>query len=162
FVELGWFHFVTFGEKYSGGWASSEPGATRRFWRVRQNYDATDPERFRLFLVHEAQHVADLADFPGIDETALEYRAKLAELLLAANRGPLLEKLRAEASPAPHSPHAFASWQLLSRLSSAMMGDENALLRADIAGELSQPLRAAAVELFAADQEERLRLREPG
>ncbi|MBI3891313.1 MAG: hypothetical protein HY303_07265 [Candidatus Wallbacteria bacterium] len=160
FVELGWFHFVTFGEKYSGGWASSEPRAQKRFWRVRQKYDATDPERFRLFLAHEAQHVADLADFPGIDETALEYRAKLAELLLAADTRPLLEKLRAEASPAPHSPHAYASWQLLSRLSTAMTGDENAMLSADILGVLPASLQFAAAELFAADQQDRNRARD--
>ena len=155
FLELGWFHFVTFGVKFSGGWTSADDSASRRFWRVRQTYDNTDPNRFRLFLLHEAQHVADLADFPGIPEPDLEYRAKLVELASTESPEERLQKFRQEAAPEPQSPHAFASWMLLSRLSAALSTNERAFLSPSSPEVDPVRIRRTATDLFWEDHSHR-------
>lgn len=83
FVFRGWMDYLTFGRYGTGGWAS--PDGTINC--VAKAYDL-ESERFRVSLLkHEAQHAADMKQFPGITPTELEYRAKLVELHYSGDLG---------------------------------------------------------------------------
>jgi hypothetical protein len=75
FLTLGWEEFATFGTSYPGGWTKSDA-----LYCVKQAYEP-DSEDFHVsYLTHEAQHFADNARYPRLQQPDLEYRAKLAEL----------------------------------------------------------------------------------
>ena len=108
FVFRSWMDYLTFGRFGTGGWAS--PDGTINC--VEQAYDF-ESERFLVSLLkHEAQHTADMKQFPGITPTELEYRAKLVELHYAGNLG-LLQKFLSEADESrENDSHSVASARL--------------------------------------------------
>ncbi len=76
FVFRSWMDYLTFGRYGTGGWTS--PDGTINC--IEQAYDF-ESERFLVSLLkHEAQHAADMKQFPGITPAEMEYRAKLVEL----------------------------------------------------------------------------------
>ena len=78
FISKGWFHYVTFGKTYAGGWATKDA-----LYCLKEDYDISS-ETFKVsYLKHEAQHFADYKSFPLLKQTDLEYRAKLTELSYA-------------------------------------------------------------------------------
>ena len=105
FVFRGWMDYLTFGRFGTRGWAS--PDGTINC--IEQAYDF-ESERFLVSLLkHEAQHVEDMKQFPGITPAELEYRAKLVELHYSADLG-LLQKFLSEADESrPGNSHAVAS-----------------------------------------------------
>ena len=110
FVFRSWMDYLTFGRYGTGGWAS--PDGTINC--VEQAYDF-ESERFLVSLLkHEAQHAADMKQFPGITPAELEYRAKLVELHYSGDLGTLQKFLsEADESRAGDS-HAAASARIRS------------------------------------------------
>lgn len=105
FVFRSWMDYLTFGRYGTGGWASSDGTINC----IEQAYDF-ESERFLVSLLkHEAQHILDMKNFPGITPAELEYRAKLVELIYSVNLG-LLQKFLSEADESrAGDSHAAAS-----------------------------------------------------
>lgn len=105
FVFRSWMDYLTFGRYGTGGWTS--PDGTINC--VAQAYDF-ESERFLVSLLkHEAQHAADMKQFPAITPAELEYRAKLVELHYSGDLG-LLQKFVSEADETrTDDSHAAAS-----------------------------------------------------
>ena len=105
FVFRSWMDYLTFGRYGTGGWAS--PDGTINC--IEQAYDF-ESERFLVSLLkHEAQHAADMKQFPGIAPAELEYRAKLVELNYSGDPG-LLQKFLSKADESKTGDsHAMAS-----------------------------------------------------
>jgi hypothetical protein len=104
-ISQGWRHFASLGLNATSGWTGGDV-----LYCVRWAYD-TSSERFRVsYLKHEARHVADFRRYPGLDETVLEYRAKLSELAYAgSSAGMLLQRFAADRSAQGTSVHARAN-----------------------------------------------------
>ena len=92
FLCRSWLDYISFGQIGTGGWT----GADGIINCVKAAYH-TESEHFRVSLLkHEAQHALDLADYPSMSSTDLEYRAKLVELIYSQERN-LLDAFRREA-----------------------------------------------------------------
>ncbi|MGN1451979.1 MAG: hypothetical protein ACI4XQ_07755, partial [Eubacteriales bacterium] len=137
FVFRSWMDYLTFGRHGTGGWAS--PDGTINC--IEQAYDDFESERFLVSLLkHEAQHTADMKQFPGITPEELEYRAKLVELHYSGDLG-LLQKFLSEADESKaNNSHALASARLKSEFDDT---DQSDLAR----------IRTRALELFYAHTE---------
>ncbi len=84
-VSAGWRHFASLGLNATSGWTTGDV-----LYCVRFSYDPGG-EPFRVsYLKHETRHFADFRRFPGLDETTMEYRAKLTELAFANLTAPIL------------------------------------------------------------------------
>ena len=105
FVFRSWMDYLTFGRFGTRGWAS--PDGTINC--IEQAYDF-DSQRFLVSLLkHEAQHIVDMKQFPGITPAELEYRAKLVELHYSSDLG-LLQKFLSQADESRSGDaHALAS-----------------------------------------------------
>ena len=108
FVFRSWMDYLTFGRYGTGGWAS--PDGTINC--IEQAYDL-ESERFLVSLLkHEAQHTADMKQFPEIAPAEMEYRAKLVELHYSGDLS-LLQKFLSEADESRiNDSHAAASAQI--------------------------------------------------
>jgi len=78
FVSNGWADYATFGRYYASGWATQDA-----LYCVKKAYDISSESFDVSYLKHEAQHFADYKTFPLLEQTDLEYRAKLTELSTA-------------------------------------------------------------------------------
>jgi hypothetical protein len=74
-------------------------------------------------LKHEAQHLADKAEFPLLDGTSLEYRAKLVELIYNRSVDGRLKDIIWIARDAPEDPHVMSSYRILGELSESVLGE---------------------------------------
>jgi hypothetical protein len=76
---------------------------------------APETEHFEVsYLKHEARHLADFEQFPGLSAAELEYRAKLTELTFAQQTTRrLLEDFSAKGAPNAGSPHAAANYRVV-------------------------------------------------
>jgi hypothetical protein len=112
FASYGWGAWGTCDAAHSGGWTDA-----RGIWVVASSWDlASEAWRVSL-LAHESQHFADNARFPKLDQTDLEYRAKLVELALAHDsQATLLAAFSAGARRDRSLPHPFAQWWVMARL----------------------------------------------
>jgi hypothetical protein len=82
FIAKSWLDYLSFGKTGTGGWSNGD-GLLNC---VRAVYDLAS-ESFQVsFLKHEAQHAMDLARYPEMQPTDLEYRAKLVELIYTKER----------------------------------------------------------------------------
>lgn len=117
FLVKGWAHFATFGRAYTGGWATREG-----LYCLREDWDL-DSEKFRVsYLGHETRHVADYELFPSLQQTDLEYRAKLTELALADETlYQLIDDFSYRAELNPEAPHAYANYAVVRELSQRLM-----------------------------------------
>ena len=108
FYSLGWSYFATFGLASTGGWAAADA-----LYCVAWFYDR-ESENFNVsYLKHEGRHFADYTRYPKLQETDLEYRAKLTELAFASSSLPrLLREFGNKAAPNPGSPHAYANYKV--------------------------------------------------
>jgi hypothetical protein len=124
FVELGWLHYATFGRYYVGGWAKKSA-----LYCVSRAYKHNfRSEAFRVsYLAHEAQHYSDYKSFPGLTQSDLEYRAKLAELIASKRPKRLMRKFVAEARNDPKFPHCHAAFRILRDLGTGTRGPEISL-----------------------------------
>jgi hypothetical protein len=105
--SLGWKHFATLGLATTTGWVENEI-----LYCVSWAYDL-DSENFEVsYLKHEARHLSDLARFPDLQPTDLEYRAKLTELAFATTSlRRLLNDFTSKSASNPDSPHAMANYR---------------------------------------------------
>ena len=105
FIFRSWMDYLTFGRHGTSGWAS--PDGTINCIEQANDFES---ERFLVSLLkHEAQHIVDMKQFPGITPAELEYRAKLVELHYSGNLG-LLQKFLSEADERKSGDsHALAS-----------------------------------------------------
>lgn len=113
FVELGWLHYATFGKYHVGGWAGD-----KALYCVLPAYrGGIGSEKFRKsYLSHEAQHFSDYSRFPGLSQSDLEYRAKLAELVAATHPRRLVDKFAREAKNDLSLPHCHAAHRVVTAL----------------------------------------------
>jgi hypothetical protein len=116
FYSQGWSYFATFGLTSTGGWAAADA-----LYCVAWMYDR-ESENFNVsYLKHESRHFADYTRYPKLQETELEYRAKLTELAFASSSlQRLLREFSKNAAPNPDSPHTYANYQVSSDLYQAI------------------------------------------
>lgn len=109
FIARSWTDYLTFGEIGTGGWTDQD-GVINC---VKSAYDL-ESEAFKVSLLkHEAQHASDLKACPDMSSAALEYRAKLVELIYSSERN-LLARFAQEADSTDRlNGHAFASARIL-------------------------------------------------
>lgn len=109
FIAQGWKDFASLGLATTTGWVENG-----ELYCLAWAYD-TQSENFEVsYLQHEARHLADLARYPDMDVTELEYRAKLTELAFAnLTLVRILDDFTAKASENPSSPHAMANWRVV-------------------------------------------------
>lgn len=68
-------------------------------------------------MAHESQHAADYKKFKNLDSFALEYRAKLAEIIASnKNTKKLVNLFKAQSSSEKKSYHHYASYKLIKNL----------------------------------------------
>jgi hypothetical protein len=80
FTSLGWAGFATCGRYYSAGWATEDS-----LFAVQSAHE-TESEGFRVsYLAHEGRHFSDYKEFPKLEQSELEYRAKLTEIAVSEN-----------------------------------------------------------------------------
>jgi penicillin V acylase-like amidase (Ntn superfamily) len=79
-IAMGWNEYATLGRVFTGGWALTDSMRC-----VKKAYDIKSEGFLIHYLSHEAQHILDFKIFPGLSQTDLEYRAKLAQLSLGKN-----------------------------------------------------------------------------
>jgi hypothetical protein len=116
FVSLGWLAYATCNRYSTGGWAEKDA-----LYLVKSKYDLSSENFSISFLVHEAQHFADYAEFPNLSPADLEYRAKLAELALATTTSyELLNKFSSSMRKDRALPHPFADYWLIENLKQAL------------------------------------------
>ena len=120
FVSYGWSHYATFGVAYPGGWAGDDA-----LYCMSDDYDRAS-EKFKVsYLQHEARHFADYALFPNLQQTDLEYRAKLTELVYAdSSLYQLIERFAASAARTAEAPHSLANHELIKQLSNAIFHED--------------------------------------
>jgi len=120
FLVKGWAHFATFGRASTGGWATRDA-----LFCLVDDYDL-ESERFRVsYLRHETRHFADYELFPALEQTDLEYRGKLTELIFARDSlYDLLAHFAAAGSPNPDAPHAYANFAVMRDMSREVFGEE--------------------------------------
>ena len=119
FVVRGWAHFATFGRSSAGGWATA-----KELYCLGDTYDQST-ENFKVsYLKHEARHFADYKMFPKLEQTDLEYRAKLTELAFAKETlYRLIGRFAYRANDNQKSPpHSRANHAVIADLSKKLMG----------------------------------------
>ena len=114
FISNGWSHYTTFGQSYSGGWASPH-----KLYCVEESYGPKDEEEFLIsYVSHEGQHFSDYTSFPELKQADLEYRAKLTELSLARETiYDILDKFITNAKNDIQFAHGFANHTVIKELS---------------------------------------------
>ncbi|TFW20550.1 hypothetical protein E4L96_10310 [Massilia arenosa] len=136
FLSRGWLSYASCERTGAGGWT-----ANGVLYALADNYDL-EGEKFKVtFLGHEGQHFADNRDFPKLEESELEYRAKLTELALASDPAALLDKFRTSAQRGRRVPHAHAEY---------FVGENMRTQLAGVAAPDRARLQAAARALLAA------------
>jgi hypothetical protein len=75
------------------------------------------------YLKHEAQHLSDYTEFPGLDVNDLEYRAKLVELIYEPDSSRLLRKFFYEQKNDLHHPHPYSSFCIMHSLTPLLFGE---------------------------------------
>jgi hypothetical protein len=122
FLMRSWLHFETYGASGTGGWVKrDQPPYEDGLYCVADCYDLKrleDDEGFQISLLkHEAQHFADLTNFPELNSTDLEYRAKLVELIYYTSVEDCLVRIIREAVNDSSNPHEYAAHLILKGLS---------------------------------------------
>jgi hypothetical protein len=110
FVLRGWGYYATCGLRSAGGWANE-----KGLFAVVPAYKSLQDETFSVrFLAHESQHFADKQAFPNLESWELEYRAKLAELVLAdSSQAATLELICENRGMSKDSPHSYAGTRVV-------------------------------------------------
>ncbi len=122
FLMLSWLHFATFGRHHTGGWAKEEG-----IYYVNADNKEIDTHSadFQVwFLKHEAQHLSDYAKYPSLEETGLEYRAKLVELIYYPNTLKKLETFINQSKNDESLAHPYAAFLIIKGLSNVFFDEE--------------------------------------
>ncbi len=143
FLLEGWMGYATFNNRAVGGWAN-EDGLYCNLKRYKNLDDAS----FEVsYLKHEAQHLYDYTHFPELKSDALEYRAKLVELIYSKNHL-IVKKFLNDAKNDSKFPHPYSSYKIIKSLSAIIFkkdyeDDIDAWLETDY-----QIVSSTALELF--------------
>lgn len=120
FLMLGWIHFATMGKHYPGGWAKPEG---LYYVDNESNHIDINSSEFQIwFLKHEAQHLSDYKEFPNLNPSNLEYRAKIIELIYNPHPHELIEKFLKESKNDKNLPHPYAAFSIIKSLSFTLFG----------------------------------------
>jgi len=136
FLLRGWLHWRSLGEHGAGGWYQQDtPPWPDGLYCVAEKYpEPLETNRsFQVSLLgHEAQHVADHLAYPGhLDSGALEYRAKLVELIGYESADERLRFFTDDAADDPEQPHPWAAHRIIRDLAGRLavdVDDRDALL----------------------------------
>ncbi len=112
YITYGWMDYATCGASKVGGWAK------KNALYCNSGEYKINTENFTVsYLAHEAQHFADFKRFKKIDFYALEYRAKLSEIINSKRiTKKLITRFHSQSSKDRHSYHHYASYKLISNL----------------------------------------------
>jgi hypothetical protein len=128
FLIRSWMHFQTFGRRGTGGWAKrNDPPWEDGLYSVASAYDMEHLDADLIFkislLKHEAQHFVDKAEFPALNDSDLEYRAKLVELIYFSEMKYRLVHILHEANENRSDPHRYAAYCIVKELSARVLGE---------------------------------------
>jgi hypothetical protein len=120
FISQGWTHYATLGRNYASGWATN-----KALFAMEDAYDLNSEDFKVSYLTHEGQHFSDYKKFPNLEQTDLEYRAKLVELvksdLTTIN---IIGKFIRNNSDSKNNAHAFANYMVIKNLSQTLFKSE--------------------------------------
>lgn len=140
FIARSWTDYLSFGEIGTGGWTDRD-GIINC---IKSSYDL-ESEDFKVSLLkHEAQHASDLKANPDMSPAALEYRAKLVELIYSSKRNLLAYFVQEADSTDQRNGHASASARILD----GFIRKHN-LSRSEVAGLPIPQVQAIAKALYA-------------
>jgi predicted SprT family Zn-dependent metalloprotease len=116
YLTSGWMDYATCGTSKVGGFAKP-----KALYCNATEYNQKS-EKFRVsYLVHEAQHYADYKKFKNLDSFALEYRAKLAEIIASRRTTrKLISLFQSQSSKKRHSYHSYATHKIIENLGSSV------------------------------------------
>lgn len=104
----GWQHFASLDLVTTSGWASASG-----LFCLCESYDLESTTFEVTWLKHETRHSVDLRLYPGMEESRMEYRAKLTELAFAGTAEvALLRQFTASGNEAGQSAHSRANYQV--------------------------------------------------
>ncbi|WP_142785625.1 hypothetical protein [Changchengzhania lutea] len=120
FISTGWSHYTTFGRSYASGWAKR-----KALYAVDKAYDK-DTENFKVsYLTHEGQHFSDYVEFPLLQQTDLEYRAKLVELVKSDKTTiQIIGKFINNATEEKENAHGFSNYKVIRDLSKLLFNED--------------------------------------
>jgi hypothetical protein len=120
FLVKGWADWATFSRASTGGWATSE-----RLFCLGDDYDLGSEKFLVSYLRHEGRHFADYRKFPKLEQTDLEYRAKLTELAFAdTSLAALIENFAASAAFDAAAPHSYANACVVRDVGRELFGED--------------------------------------
>lgn len=142
FPSFGWSYYATAGRASTGGWAKE------RLYLVADRYDLASINFKISYLKHEAQHYRDYQEFPWLQSSDLEFRAKLTELAFSTDKHLqfLMEKLFINNRVKANDPHGTANYYV-KKLIEHKTGLKN-LRYLKITEMVGRKIRAAAIEIF--------------
>lgn len=109
YKTFGWMDYATCGRSKVGGWAKR-----KALYCNLKEYKIKSENFFVSYLTHEAQHFSDYKKFKKLDSFALEYRAKLAELVSSKRTTKkLIKRFSAQSSKDRHSFHHYAAFKVI-------------------------------------------------
>ncbi len=116
FTSLGWAGFATCGRYYSAGWATEDS-----LFAVQSAHE-TESEGFRVsYLAHEGRHFSDYKEFPKLEQSELEYRAKLTEIAVSEHSThDLIVMFSRRTGQDRAAPHHFANYWVTKNLGRAV------------------------------------------
>lgn len=121
FICCSWMSHISFGRIGTGGWGGDDGvlSCVKKRYRYRRM-----TSRFKIdFLKHEAQHVLDKRQFPGISSTHMEYRAKLVQLIYAKSMKSFWGFVSEASKEDINNSHVVASYLLVRNLSQLMFNE---------------------------------------
>jgi len=144
FISRGWSNWMTCDRTGTGGWVKPEG-----LYAIVPVYPSLEDESFAVtFLGHEAQHFADNASWEGMPGWELEFRAKLAEVVMAREtRLRVLGRFMQNLGDDPTEPHSYANRRLLIALRDRLQLPAGS----DLGAVDPSALRAAAIAELRAD-----------
>ncbi len=148
FIVSGWLDYATCGRRGTAGWAKTD-----KLFALKSRYDLASESFEVSYLSHEGQHFFDYQKFPELEQSELEYRAKLAELIAAKSDGYVQKLLKDFANEAARgraiAPHSHAAFWLVENLRKRVAtSDKAAPSWSDVMTLPTASVRAAAKELL--------------
>lgn len=151
FVARSWLDFISFGTIGTAGWAKEDG----QIFCVKKSYEGEmDLPSFQItYLKHEAQHSVDKSQYPELDSTQLEYRAKLVELIYYPDSRAFYHILYEADDSNRNNSHSYASYLIIRKLSQMLLGREYEKKEAEWK-PYEDKIAEAAKELFNQEPEQ--------
>ncbi|MFY7668729.1 MAG: hypothetical protein ACOVQG_08305, partial [Crocinitomicaceae bacterium] len=140
--------YATFGYSQIGGWASNNDSS---LFCNKGTYKLKSEKFQYSYLKHESMHFVDIKNYPNLEPSDLEYRAKLIELIYCTEKTifkRLDEFILGASNESRENSHPFANYHLIYQLSIKLFNNE---FEADISKWKSltpEEINKASLELF--------------